>query len=60
MSSEKSSQGEPQYEISRVVKGWRADETLYRRVITREGEQIVEKGVDGRYVHDHGGEGSDK
>lgn len=41
------------YEISQELRGWKADGTFYRRVITRDGEDVIEKGVDGRYVPDY-------
>lgn len=41
------------YEISRVLSGWKADGTFYRRVVTRDGEEVIEKGVEGRYVPDY-------
>lgn len=41
------------YERSKIINGWKADGTFYRRIVTREGEIVIEKGVDGRYVPDH-------
>jgi len=41
------------YDISTVFEAWYQDGVRYRRVKTRDGKIVVEKGEDGQYVPDH-------
>lgn len=42
-----------EYDISLTVETWERDGVRYRRVITRSGETVIEKGQGGRYIFDH-------
>jgi len=44
---------EVEYDISLTVETWERDGVRYRRVITRSGDTIIEKGEKGQYVFDH-------
>jgi hypothetical protein len=42
-----------EYEQSIIMYTWERDGVRYRRGITRDGRQFVERGENGRYVLDH-------
>lgn len=41
------------YVRSEIRCAWKRDGVRYRRVITRDGKTVIEKGEDGRYVEDY-------